>query len=146
MNEGVWEAIGQGFAKSWTPLNHRAHTSIVKCIEKGIMYFRELEETSPNNQISCIWFWYLCCFGPKFKFQKKKQYSLKLKLLNQPFSWAFTVFPLQGTKYSVGGWLFEGELRYLCLITEAEMFAGQNNTCPLQFLNATLQNTDRLNA
>ena len=93
MNKGVSQAIGQGFAKCWTPLNHGAYTSIVRFIEKGIMYFRELEETSPDNQISCIRFLYLCCFGPKFKFQKKK-HSLKLKLLNQPFSWAFKVFPL----------------------------------------------------
>lgn len=54
MNKGVSQAIGQGFAKSWIPLNHGAYTSIVRFIEKGIMYFRELEETSLDNQISCI--------------------------------------------------------------------------------------------
>ena len=85
---------------------------IKKFIEKGIMYFRELEETFPNNQTSCIWFWFLCCFGPKFKFRKERHYVVKLKLPNQPLvgTWKCSLFRELNTV--VVGWLFDGELRH----------------------------------
>lgn len=47
---------------------------------KAMMYFRELGENQ-NDQASCIRFWFLCFFGFKFTFWKKKDCLVKFTSL-----------------------------------------------------------------
>lgn len=108
--------------------NHLWLTQVGKeFIAKDVASFRALKENS-NNRTSSIWFWFLCYFRPKFKFQKERDYLVELKLPNKLLGWAFKIFFQRLNSVGVG-WLFQGELRHWYLNSKRKhrCCANRNN-------------------